>query len=203
MLPLKSTGREISPAVNATAEEYFDSRPSLIQSMIQKIRSDKAAGTRCLPSKTLLDSSSLLTPDQRAALLDSVATLVDENLCGRSDMCQQFADLLQRALAHLNLPARAVVGTAMYFSAKGEELFRWKHAWVRVGNEVIDGNTDSVFENPKFPKEITAAPYWGNIREIPSRRVREDSSASFPGDTDVSAIWWPELRDWLDKEFRV
>jgi hypothetical protein len=49
------------------------------------------------------------------ALLDAIAALVDENLGGRSDMCQQFADLLNRALTHLNFPSRPVVGWAIYF----------------------------------------------------------------------------------------
>ena len=132
---------------------------------------------------------------------NSVAALVDENLFGRSEMCLQFADLLQRSLAHLKFPARAAVGTATYYSAKGKELFSWQHAWVRIGDEVIDGNTDCLFENPMVPKEVMAAPYWGNIKEIPGRWLRQDRAASLSPDTDVSDTWWPELREWLNKEF--
>ena len=75
----------------------------------------------------------MLTKEVREKLLDKVAALVDENYAGRSEMCQQFADLLNRALAYLHFPSRGVMGTAIYFDDKGKEIFRWQHAWVRVG----------------------------------------------------------------------
>jgi hypothetical protein len=178
MLPLRRTHREISPAVNATIEEYMETLPPSIRSMIHKIRNEKAAGTRCLPSTLLVDASLLLTPSHRAALLDSVATLVDQNLCGRSDMCQQSADLLQRALAYLKFPARAAVGTATYYSQDGANLFSWLHAWVRIGDEVIDGNTDSLFENPTVPKAV-ASPLLGKYSEN-SRPVVAPRSCGVP-----------------------
>jgi hypothetical protein len=76
-------------------------------------------------------------------LLDRIAALVDEDYAGRSEMCQQFADRLLRALTYTQFPSRGVMGAAIYYNAKGKELFRWNHAWVRVGEEVIDGNVDS------------------------------------------------------------
>ena len=76
-----------------------------------------------------------LTKPHREKLLDAVAALVDENYAGRSEMCLQFADLLHRALTHLNFPSRAAVGTARYFSPEGREIYRWLHAWVRVGKK--------------------------------------------------------------------
>jgi hypothetical protein len=191
MQTLASRKREISPAVNCTVEEYMCVVPSPIKEIILAIRDQRTAGTRPLPSAKLVDASSLLTPSQRAALLDSVAILVDENLSGRSEMCLQFADLLQRSLAHLKFPARAAVGSATYYAPDGKELFSWQHAWVRVGDEVIDGNSDCLFENPMVPKEVTAAPYWGNIKNVPGRRLRQDRAQSLPPDTDVSDIWWP------------
>lgn len=161
----------------------------------------KTSDVRPRPSILLTGSSSMLTPTHRGAMLDEIAALVDENLCGRSDMCQQFADLLHRALKHLNFPSRPVVGWATYFSPEGAELFRWRHAWVRVGDEVIDGNTDIVFENPCFPANVTAVPYWGPIQQIAGRRLRETPGASLHSDIDVADIWWPVLKDWLDIEF--
>jgi hypothetical protein len=193
--------REISPATNATADEYLKVLPAGSQALIAEIRRQKAADSRPRPSGSLVGFSVVLTEPRRRALLDAVAALVDENLSGRSDMCQQFADLLHRALTHLSLTSRPVVGVAMYFSPDGKELFRWKHAWVRLGDEVIDGNTDCLFENPRFPKTISAAPYWGPFKEPPGRRLREEYGASLPVDTDVSEIWWPDLKDWLDTDF--
>jgi hypothetical protein len=66
---------------------------------------------------------------------------------------------------------------------------------------VIDGNTDIVFENPCFPADVTPGPYWGPIRQIEGRRLREASGEQLPHDTDVSNIWWPDLKSWLDNDF--
>jgi len=115
-------------------------------------------------------------------------------------MCLQFADLLSRALTHLQFPTRGVVGTAVYYDTKGRELFRWNHAWVRVGKEVIDGNVDCLSENPAVPNQVAVQPYWGPIDETPSdRRLRENHGTALPGDVDVDGIWWPELKAFIDK----
>jgi hypothetical protein len=132
--------------------------------------------------------------------LDKAATLVDENYAGRSEMCQQFADLVSRALTHLKFPSRGAVGTAIYYDTYGNEIFRWKHAWVRVGTEVIDGNVDLLGENPVVPKEIHMHPFWGPIAEMPKDRRLRDEQTALPKDTDVDLIWWPELKLWLDTE---
>jgi len=194
--------REISPAVNATVEEYLKQLPSEARAIVEEIRRQKQAGTRRLPSTTFIDRSSLLAGKDRMKLLDAVAALVDENYAGRSEMCQQFADLLHRALTHLGFPSRPVVGWAIYFSPAGEEIFRWRHAWVRVGDEVIDGNVDCLSENPMVPKTVRVTPYWGPVVQVPEdRRLREERYTPLPDDDDVSNIWWPELRAWLDGEF--
>ena len=181
-----------------SADEFLSLAPAPVQERAQQIRAQKIDGARPRPSARLVDRSALLTPGRRAKILDAVAALVDENLFGRSEMCIQFAGLLQRALVHLDLPARAVVGWAIYYSG-GREIFRWQHAWVRVGEEVIDGNVDSLFENPTVPQTVDVAPYWGPIAETPAdRRLRADHGQELPSDNDVSEIWWPELRASLD-----
>ena len=43
----------------------------------------------------------MLTPECRIRLLDKIAALVDETSAGRSEMCQQFAELLHRGLTHM------------------------------------------------------------------------------------------------------
>ena len=142
-----------------------------------------------------------MTKPYREKLLDAVAALVDENCTGRSDMCQQFATLLDRALEHLKFPSRAVGGWSLYYAPNGEEIYRWKHAWVRVGNEVIDGNVDCLGENPRVPKVVRVSPYWGPITEVPSdRRLREDRGAVLLPDVDVDNTWCPDLQAWIDRE---
>jgi hypothetical protein len=193
--------REISPAINASADEFLETLPSHAKLLVTEIRRQKQAGERLRPSSTLLDRSTLLTKAQREKLLDKVAALVDENLAGRSEMCLQFADLLYRALLHLRFPARPALGWAIYFAPDGQEIFRWQHAWVRIGNEIVDGNVDSLSENPMVPKTVKIAPYWGPIAEVPSdRRLRAEHGDSLPPDGDVSGIWWPELKSWLTTE---
>ena len=189
--------REISPVGGMTPEQFLSTGSPHSRELVESIRKAKAAGSRPLPSSTLIDRSELLTPELRCTILDRIAALVDENLFGRSEMCFQFSDLLQRALVHLGLPARAVLGIAKYY-IDGREVFHWKHSWVRVGREVIDGNVDSIRENPQVPNAVEIAPYWGPINETPpDRLLRQNRSLSIPIDSDVSNIWWPELETWL------
>jgi hypothetical protein len=196
-----NTMREISPAIGITVDDWVKRLPSEVRAVVDEIRRQKREGGRSRPSVTLMDRSALMTKPIRGQLLDAVACLVDENYAGRAEMCIQFAALLHRALSQLNFPSRPVVGTAIYYGGKGEELFRWKHAWVRIGDEVVDGNVDSLPENPLVPKSVSVAAYWGPIAEVPAdRRLREDRGGMLPADVDVDSIWWPELQRWIDQE---
>lgn len=192
--------REISPAVNLSVDDFVASVHPMLRQVISEIRRQKVDNKRPRPSTSLIDQSFLLTADIRADILDHVATLVDENVFGRSEMCKQFADLLRRTLVHLGLPARAEIGTVIYYSGD-REIFHWEHAWVRIGREVVDGNVDSLFENPMVPKSVNVAPYWGPINNLPKdRRFSWSKAKALPaGDIDVSDVWWPELKNWIDQ----
>ena len=191
--------REISPSPILSVEEYVRRSPTERKVAIDRVCKEKNAGTRSWPSGTLIDGSALLTAERRRSLLDKVGSLVDENVCGRSDMCLQFALLLERALTYMGLPARAVGGTAIYFDVDGNEIHRWDHAWVRVGDEVVDGNVDYLAENPTIPPQVRVCPYWGPVKLVPGdRRLREDRSVDLLTDSDVDDIWWPELKAWID-----
>jgi|SRR5271165_3807195 len=193
--------REISPAVGVSVDDYVRMLPAEMKRIVDEIRQQKRDDTRPRPSVTLIDRSAIMTLPMRSKLLDAVARLVDENYAGRSEMCLQFAGLLHRAMEHMKFPARPVVGTAIYFGANGEEIWRWHHAWVRIGCEVIDGNVDCLAENPLVPKAVSVEPYWGPIVEVPrDRRLREEHGAALPADVDVDDIWWPQLQQWIDRE---
>lgn len=193
--------REISPAVGMSVDEFIEFAPE-IEPLVAEIRRQKQVGERTRPSAKLIDKSSLLTEMHRKRLLDRIAALVDENYAGRSEMCQQFALLLDRALKHLQFPSRAVVGTSVYSDPDGRELFRWNHAWVRIGEEVVDANVDCLNENPLVPSTVRPSAYWGPIRETPKDRLlREAHGSVLAPDVDVDQIWWPELQEWLDKDF--
>jgi hypothetical protein len=103
------------------------------------------------------------------------------------------------ALRHLGFNSYAVTGTATYFSVKGKRIYSWHHGWVRVGKEIIDGNTDSITENIMVPQGIKADPYWGPIQNIPTRRLDQDGYVD--NDPDVIGVWWPDLKEWLEKDF--
>jgi len=90
--------REISPAENATCEEYLALMPDTLRHAITLIRKEKNEHIRPAPSACLIDKSNILKPEIRRHIVDQAAILVDENLCGRSEMCQQYAVLVSRAL---------------------------------------------------------------------------------------------------------
>lgn len=191
--------REISPAVNLSVDDFLAMASDEMIAMVNGIRRAKREGARPRPSTSLIDESKSLTKEKRERLLDKVAELVDENYCGRSEMCVQFAMLLDLSLRHLGLRSRAVMGTATYYDERRRVLFEWDHAWVRIGAEVVDGNTDILFENPMVPKTVSVPPYWGPITCVPAdRRLHENRSLSLPHDGDVTDVWWPELRAWID-----
>jgi hypothetical protein len=193
--------REVSPAVDVSVDEWVENQSPGLRSIVEEVRQQKQAGTRPRPSTTLVDRSALLTRERREKLLDAVAALVDENYVGRSEMCVQFAGLLHRALSHLRFPSRGVVGWAIYYDPNGREIHRWRHAWVRVGKEVIDANVDCLAENPSVPRTVSIAPYWGPITAVPiDRRLREKHGEVLPYDGDVDKVWWPELQRWIDEK---
>ena len=192
--------REISPAIGMSVDQWLAGMPSQLRAGVEEIRRQKYAGKRPRPSMSLIDRSAILTKPVRAMLLDAVASLVDENYAGRGEMCIQFAALLDRGLSYLKFPSRPVMGTAMYYDKSGNEIFRWGHAWVRIGDEVVDGNVDSVPENPVVPKIVSVAPYWGPVAEVPTdRRLREEQGQGMDPDVDVETNWWPDLQRWIDE----
>jgi len=193
--------REISPAYGMTPDEFLDCAPAEVRPIAERIRREKRDGTRPLPSVSLVDRSTLLSEPVRRCLIDKVAALVDENVLGRSDLCVQFALLLDKALQHLGLPSRGVGGTSIYYNSMSKEIFRWPHAWVRVGQEVIDANVDVLDENPMVPESVRVLPYWGPVRETPrDRMLRENHGRILPPDTDVENSWWPDLLAFLDND---
>jgi hypothetical protein len=190
--------REISPAHNVSADDFIKMMPYEFRKIVEHIRNQKLSGIRQLPSTSLIDKSKLLNDDIRKSLIDKVAQLVDENLAGRSEMCEQFSLLLANGLNKLGLPAKAIVGDCIYFK-DNIKIFAWRHSWVRIGNEIIDANVDILHENPCVPRTVTVNPYWGPITEIPSdRHLRQDHASKPCIDSDVDDIWWPDLEMWLD-----
>ncbi len=189
------TLREISPAVNATVDEFLNMASPELRAIAENIREQKRNGTRTVPSRNFIDCSEIKDREFRNDLIDKIAVLVDENLFGRSEMCQQFAMLLSRTLNHLGIYAKVVRGKAIYSNG-----FSWEHYWVATKDEIIDANVDSIFENPAVPSELKLCAYWGKKADLPSdRKLRPKTNKKIPPDNDVKNIWWPELKQWLSQ----
>lgn len=198
--------REISPAENASCEEYYNFVALPVKRFIDDIRRQKKMEIRPLPSSKMIDHSQMFQSNNRRTLVDKVASLVDENLCGRSDMCRQYAELMEKSLTYLGYFPRIVIGTASYFDPKGRLKYKWPedgHDWIIVGDELIDGNIDSIIENPAVPGALKVYPYWGKISDIPADRVYVENKLAMKRkpDSDVENIWWPDLRKWLELNF--
>lgn len=190
--------REISPSASHSCEEFLHLALPEARILAERIREQKLKMERPLPSASLIDNSNILSSTARSALIDKVASLVDENLFGRSEMCKQFSLLLAKSLVKLGFPAKISTGECSYY-VNGIEVFKWHHFWVRIDQEVIDANTDIINENPFIPRDLSVAPFWGLIQEVPKdRRLRGKLLNNPPDDEDVKKIWWPELDKWLD-----
>lgn len=188
--------REISPFKNITAEELLQKLSPEVRKIVERIRNEKRDGVRALPSGTLIDESMLLDSAFRKALIDKIASLVDENWSGRSDMCEQFATLLSLSLNHLGIHSKALRGKAFYAGG-----FSWAHCWVVTKDEIIDANTDSIVENPMVPNGLIINPYWGCKSKLPrDRKLIPKANDKILKDTDVTKIWWPELKQWISQK---
>lgn len=199
--------REVSPASyqGLTADEYFELADPLTQAFATRVRASKAAGARSFPSSKLILEGQAPQPDWRPGLLDKIASLVDEDLLGRSDMCKPFAYLLAEALKMMGVKAKAMVGQAQYQRSDGTWAV-WQHAWVKIGADIlVDGNIDSMAENPTLQLAPPPAPsaYWGP-RKLRPRDRRIDAGRPLQlNDLNVHAIntyWLPDLIAWLRGE---
>lgn len=143
-----------------------------LNELLKKILEDKKTGNRSKPSKKLILGASKFTDQLRKDLVDIVGEIVDQNWCGRSEMCVLFAILLGDALRELSTNPQVVIGKGTYTDSKNpSNTFTWDHAWVLVGDEIIDGNVDSIIENPAVPEGIEPKNFWGPFSSLPSDRT--------------------------------
>lgn len=190
---------EVSPFVGAEVDLMLANNPEAM-TRLRRIRRQKNLGKRACPSQWLTISASPAEPDHRPALLDRIAELVDKNAFGRSEMCVQFAVLLERALHAMGVAARAVHGEAKYRKADGSWMTWPDHAWVRTDDdELIDGNIDSVTENPVMGDGLRPRSFWGPRLECPDdRQFPEGEPVTLdPNDADDVDNWWSQLDAWL------
>jgi len=142
--------------------------------LYERIIEQKREGKRPFPSDRLITNGDLLDENRRNVLVDLCAAAVDNNWCGRSEMCVYFACLLRYALRLLGHKAEVHIGDATYRSESDpNNNFLWEHAWVECNDIIIDANVDTMFENVYVPIGIDPAPYWGEKNQIPGDRSFE------------------------------
>ncbi|MGG4495642.1 hypothetical protein [Brevibacillus reuszeri] len=140
--------------------------------LLNIILKQKKDGTRPFPSDRLITNGNLLDEYTRNVLVDLCAAAVDNNWCGRSDMCIYYSCLMRYALRLLGYKAKVHIGEAIYISnTNPESKFTWEHSWVTCEGTLIDGNVDTMFENPFVPIDIDPNTYWGDIEKTPVDRL--------------------------------
>lgn len=144
-----------------------------LNKILAKIQSEKNTGTRPLPSTTLISVGTNPPIHQRIFIVDTCACLVDQNWAGRHEMCVYFAVLVRHALSKFGHKATVELGMASYIAEDGKS-FELNHAWVRTElDDIIDGNADSLVENPFVPEYIEPKPYWGPEDAMPNRELNK------------------------------
>ncbi len=164
---------------------------------LEKIINERKEGTRKRPSSNLIinnEADSKLTSATKMEFLDFVAEIVDHNVTGRSTKGVEFARLLSFILGSLGFKITVVLGIATYFD--GNNNFSWKedesgytHGWVLFeDNELIDGNADSMNENPYFGAGLNPSAFWGSVNNIPSDRIFVSHSSETFDNLDLDSI---------------
>lgn len=143
-----------------------------VDSLLKTIQEQKLSNFRPKPSSKLVSIGEVPDGGTKKFLVDVCAELVDENWAGRSEMCVYFAVLLRDALHLSGFHADVHLGKATYISLSDPlKTYTWDHAWVVYDNYIVDGNVDSIVENPMIPFGIEPSPYWGPSNMSPGDRI--------------------------------
>ena len=207
--PIKAERAAFGPfGTSVRMESLFATPKKDVDKLLSIIKEQKKRGTRSLPSEVLHSIGDEPETEIRNFLLDTCAKLVDENWCGRSEMCIYFAVLLRHGLNTLGRPAEVHIGKATYIAHYNKDTkFEWDHAWVISDGQLIDGNIDSMVENPMVPIGIAPKPYWGPIDTIPSDRILLSSRILVSSQDEIEldeqeiTIWKQQLEVAIREKF--
>ncbi len=199
---------EFTSAVTKTlAEEFgsFGTRPleqaiantpkKNVDEIVSQINEQRANNNRPLPSHLLISIGDIPNLATRHFLVDTCAALVDQNWCGRSEMCIYFAALMRHGLNQLRQKVVVELGKAKY--SGGAQSFEWDHAWVKQTEDLylIDGNIDALQENPFVADGITPLPFWGPVDQMPKDRIFKVERI-LPPDRDEIELDAEPIRMW-------
>jgi hypothetical protein len=167
------------------------------KTFLEKIISERRDGTRRLPSNYLTINNEIysrFTTKTKKELLDFTASIVDHHSTGRSERGVDFARLLAFILGKLGFKVEVILGLATYSDAN--KSFVWKesesgysHAWLLFeGDELIDGNADSMSENPYFSLNLNPQAFWGSKDELPADRIFDERTREQFDNLDLDSI---------------
>jgi len=151
--------------------EYPDEHNNIALRRKNRIRSFEK------PSTNLYLGQSVFDDEKRKQLLDAIATVLDDHdplKAGRHEMCMHFAILLRDTLNKAGYQAKVFWGIVRYYNNDDRsKYFGLHHAWVEVGNEIIDGNADSLINNPIIDPDLCIRPvaFWGIKSHVPEDRA--------------------------------
>ena len=189
-----------SPKASDPYPEYTKEEMS---STLVKISKELDEGIRLFPSKNNIIVSNSLMKNNCLTILNTIASVVDTYKLGgislgRSDQCLQFAFLLRDVLTYLSQESKVVYGLATYKTNLGE--FTWEHSWIVTKKDLIDGNVDSMIENPAVPPSFKLYPpvFWGEFGyEFQDRTY---TPSAYVGDSFIERD--PDYSSWKEEIFK-
>lgn len=142
------------------------------QAIEDRIKAQHQNKTRPKPSDKLISIGNQPSLELRQLILDLAAEEADKRCeLSRNDQCVPFAAYVRAILGELGILAKVAVGKTTYKMHGVKHVLL--HAWVEIGEDVVDGNADSFEENVFIPGAIRPQPYWGPRNCAPNRTFKE------------------------------
>jgi len=127
------------------------------------IKEQQAKNERPRPSDKLFSLGEIPARAVRNVVLDVAAEFTDRyapKSAGRGQQGPLFAAFARAVLETQGIASEIVIGWARYLTPE-QKPFEWDYAWLETEFEVIDGNADTLNENPMVPENLIRSPYWG------------------------------------------
>jgi|GEM_PF-1563998 len=137
------------------------------------IAEQKAKNERPRPSAKLFSLGETPARAVRNVVLDVAAEFTDRharNSGGRGTQGPLFAAFARAVLETQGVTSEVVIGWARYLTPE-QKPFEWDYAWLETETDLIDGNADTLGENPMVPENLIRSPYWGPRERVFERQL--------------------------------
>ncbi|MBB6096760.1 hypothetical protein HNR42_000172 [Deinobacterium chartae] len=168
----KEIWREEAEYLRTLSPSELDTFITRARSSAQRIAAQRQAGNRPEPSHTLVSFGRLPDLGVRRTIVDFAALFTDrDSPFGRGAESVLFAAYLRAILEMGGVDCTLAVGRARFTYAGGQTYER-DHAWIELGEDVIDANVDTLTELADVPETLQVAPYWGPRDRLPGRTLQ-------------------------------